>query len=145
MTINHITRLDEALIRLSRINKKVELGLADNKMTTDFFCLVFKLIKGDVAFIKDAQVIVSQREEAERVEKLIKEFIIKVPELKFSPIEIFSFLLKYKKLPEEVIYNIEQLISKLIKVKSKLLKILKDIKLEDIQSEIARDLKLIPF
>jgi len=42
MTTNHITRLDGALIRPGRVDKKVELGLADNTMTADLFCLVFK-------------------------------------------------------------------------------------------------------
>jgi chaperone BCS1 len=30
ITINYITRLDEALTRLGRVDKKVELGLANN-------------------------------------------------------------------------------------------------------------------
>ena len=51
--------------------------------------------------------------------------------LKFSLAKIFSFLLKYKKLPEEAINNIKQLISKLIKAKSKLLRISEDAKLKD--------------
>jgi chaperone BCS1 len=55
MTTNHITRLDEALIRPGRVDKKVKLGLADNKMTADLFCLVFKPVEGDVAFTEDAQ------------------------------------------------------------------------------------------
>jgi hypothetical protein len=46
-----------------------------------------------------------------------------VPELKFNLIEIISFLLKYKKLPEEAINNVKQLTSKPIKVKLKLLRI----------------------
>jgi chaperone BCS1 len=44
---------------------------------------------------------------------LVKEFTSKVPELKFSPAEIFLFLLKHRKSLEEAIDNIEQLISKL--------------------------------
>ena len=54
ITTNHITRLDKALIRLGRINKKVKLGLANKKIIANIFYLVFKLIKGDVAFIKGA-------------------------------------------------------------------------------------------
>jgi chaperone BCS1 len=128
MTTNHITRLDEALIRPGRVDKKVELGLADNKMTADLFCLVFKPVEGDVALLEDAQsgenrevheVVVSQREEAERVERLAKGFAVKVPELKFSPAEIISFLLEHRKSPEEAIDNVEQLISKPIGAKSK--------------------------
>jgi hypothetical protein len=56
-----------------------------------------------------------------------------VPELKFSPTEIFSFLLEYRKSPEEAISNIEKLISKLIEAKSKLLRISEDTKPEDTQ------------
>jgi len=59
-----------------------------------------------------------------------------VPELKFSLAEIFSFFLKYRKLSEEVIHNVEQFILKSIGVKSKLLEISEDIKFEDIQFEI---------
>jgi hypothetical protein len=81
---------------------------------------------------------VSQREEAERVEQLVKEFASNVPELKFSPAEIFSFLLEYRKSPEEAIGNIEKLISKPIEVKSKPLRISEDAKPEDTRPEIAR-------
>ncbi|KAF8848734.1 P-loop containing nucleoside triphosphate hydrolase protein, partial [Acephala macrosclerotiorum] len=106
MTTNYITRLDGALIRLGRVDKMVELGLADNKMTADLFCLVYKAA-------------VSQSEEAERVEQLAKEFAGNVPKLKFSPAKIFSFLLEHRKSPREAIDNVEQLISTAIEAKSK--------------------------
>jgi len=61
-----------------------------------------------------------------------------VPELKFSPIKIISFLLKYKKAPEEAINNVEQLTSKLIKIKSKPPRISKDAKPKDALPETAR-------
>jgi chaperone BCS1 len=48
MTTNYIERLDEALIRPGRVDKKVELGLADKQMTADLFCVVFKPVEGDV-------------------------------------------------------------------------------------------------
>ena len=54
MTTNYIIHLDKALIWPSCIDKKIELGLANNKMTANLFYLVFKLIKGDVALLKDA-------------------------------------------------------------------------------------------
>jgi chaperone BCS1 len=148
MTTNHITRLDKALIRPGRVDKKVELGLADKEMTADIFCLVFKPVEGDIAHPEDAalpedaqpgesrkvhEAATSQREEAERVERLAKEFAAKVPELKFSPAEIISFLLEYKKAPEEAINNVEQLTSKPIGTKSKPPRISEDAKPEDTQ------------
>jgi chaperone BCS1 len=142
MTTNHITRLDEALIRPGRVDKRVELGLADNQMTADLFCLVFKPVQGDVAPAEDAQpgdngnvheAAVYQKEDAERVEQLAKRFAAKVPELKFSPAKIFSFLLEYRKSPEEAIDNVEQLISKPFGAKSKPPRISEDAKPEDAQ------------
>lgn len=73
----------------------------------------------------------SQQEEVERVERLAEEFAAKVPELKFSPARILSFLLEYRQSPEEAIDNVEQLISKLIKAKSKSPMVSEDVKLED--------------
>jgi hypothetical protein len=74
---------------------------------------------------------VSQRKEAERVERLAKKFAVKVLELKFSPAKIFLFLLKHRKLLEEVISNVEQLISKPIRAKSKPPRIFEDTKPKD--------------
>jgi chaperone BCS1 len=55
----------------------------------------------------------SQREEdVKRVDRLAKEFAARVPELRFSPAEVLSFLLEYRHSPEEAIDNVEQLISK---------------------------------
>ena len=128
------------------MDKKIELGLANNKIIANIFRLIFKLIKGNVALLednallKDAQprenrkvykAITSQCKEAKRVKQLAKEFAIKVPELKFSLIKIISFLLEYRKSPEEAIYSVKQLISKPIGAKLKLLRIFKDAKLKD--------------
>jgi chaperone BCS1 len=133
MTTNHITRLDKALIRPGRVDRKVELGYADNEMTANLFCLVFKPKEGDVALPKDAQL------EAKRVERLSEEFAAKVPKLEFSPAKILSFLLEYRQSPEEAIANA----SKLIKAKSKSPGVSEGAKLEDTQLEIARDSKLV--
>jgi predicted kinase len=80
----------------------------------------------------------SPREEVERVKQLAKEFTTKVPELKFSPARILSFLLEYKQSPEEAINNTEQLISKLIKAKPELPVVSEDIKPEDALPKTAR-------
>ena len=148
MTTNHITRLDEALIRPGRVDKKVELGLANKEMTADIFRLVFRPVEGDVALLEDAalredaqsgenrkvhEAVMSQREEAESFERLEREFGVKMPELKFSPAEILSFLLEYKKSPGEAIDNVEQLTSKPIRAESKPLRISEDAKPEDTQ------------
>ena len=85
------------LYDLAVVDKKVELGLADKKMTANLFYVVFKPIEGDVALLKNAQLDVlvrsgenrkvdeaarSQGEEVKRVERLAEEFAARVPELK---------------------------------------------------------------
>jgi chaperone BCS1 len=126
MTTNHITRLDDALIRPGRVDKKVELGLADNKMIADLFCFVFKTTTGDAALPKIVSLDVLVHEAAvcqskmdESVEQLAEEFAGEVPELTFSPAEILSFLLEHRKSPRRAIDNVEQLTSKSVEVRSK--------------------------
>ena len=59
ITTSYIICLNKALIQPGYIDKKVELGLANNKITANLFCLVFKPIEGNIAFAKNAQAIVS--------------------------------------------------------------------------------------
>ena len=144
MTTNYIIRLDEALVRPGRVDKKIELRLADKKMTADLFCFIFKPTECDAALPEDADVLAteavrSQREEdTKRVGLLAKEFAARVPELEFSPAEISSFLLGYRQSPQEAIDNVKQLISKPIAAKSKPPRIS-----EDTQPVIARDSKFV--
>jgi mitochondrial chaperone BCS1 len=37
------------------VDRKVKLGLADNKITISLFYLVFKPVEGDVALLEDAE------------------------------------------------------------------------------------------
>ena len=106
MTTNHIERLDEALIRPSRADKKVEFRLADKEMITQLFYVVFKHLGGDVAYPRKLQSN-ALVEEDKIVEGLAKEFAAKVPKLEFSPAEIISFLLEHKQSPGEAVDNVE--------------------------------------
>src|SRR5450432_3187400 len=98
MTTNYIERLDEALIRPSRADRKVEFRLADEEMITQLFYVVFKHSEGDVAHPRKLQSN-ALVEEDKTVERLPKELAVKVPKLEFSPAEILSFLLEYKQPP----------------------------------------------
>jgi chaperone BCS1 len=56
ITINYIRRLNKALIRPGCVDKKVELGLTNNKIIVGFFYLVFKPVEGDVALLEDTEI-----------------------------------------------------------------------------------------
>jgi chaperone BCS1 len=118
MTTNCIERLDEALIRPGRADRKVEFQLADEEMITQLFCVVFKHSEGDVAYPRKLQSNVLL-EEDKIVERLAKEFTAKVPTLEFSPAEILSFLLEHKQSPGEVIDNVEVWITRIMEDKKK--------------------------
>ncbi|KAH8585785.1 putative mitochondrial chaperone bcs1 [Bisporella sp. PMI_857] len=95
MTTNFITHLHKALIRPGRIDIKVEFGLADKKMAADIFRLIFKPLEAGLG--KEAEV--------------EQQFAVKVPELKFSPAEIQSFLLVNKRSPCLAVANVDQWIT----------------------------------
>jgi hypothetical protein len=115
-----MTSLDEALIRPGRVDKKVELGLADKKITADIFRLIFKPVEGDAGPPENArsdglvredgnvpEAAWSKNEEAE-VERLAEQFAVKVPELEFSPAELQSFLLWNKHSLRIAVDNVNQ-------------------------------------
>ncbi|KAH8650403.1 P-loop containing nucleoside triphosphate hydrolase protein, partial [Tricladium varicosporioides] len=104
MTTSHITRLDEALMRPGRVDKRFELGLADKKMTAELV-KESKFRSGENREVHEA--VMGPDEEIKRVEQLAQEFAAKVPELEFSPAELLSFLMGYKQSPEEVVDNLE--------------------------------------
>lgn len=71
MTTNHIDRLEAALIRAGRADRKVKLPNADKDVTSQLFRMVFKQLTTDSKF-----------------EGLANEFAGKVPALEFSPAAI---------------------------------------------------------
>jgi ATP-dependent 26S proteasome regulatory subunit len=53
MITNYITRLNKALVRPGRVDKKVKLGLFDKKIIANLFSCLFKPVKGDVTLLEN--------------------------------------------------------------------------------------------
>ncbi|OJD12120.1 hypothetical protein AJ78_07241 [Emergomyces pasteurianus Ep9510] len=101
MTTNHIERLNDALIRPGRVDRKVLFQLADKKMSSRLFCTVFKRSDED-------QRNTGKEFNDETIERLAGEFAVKVPDQVFSPAEILlSFLLERKQSPTDAVTDVE--------------------------------------
>ena len=105
MTTNYIERLDDALIRPGRVDQKVEFRLADIGIINQLFRIVFQDGKDD-----------------KKIERLGHEFAGLVPELEFSPAEVFSLLLEHRRSPESAIAGVEAWVAKIREEKRNKLK-----------------------
>ncbi|KAJ5593269.1 hypothetical protein N7537_010173 [Penicillium hordei] len=95
ITTNHIEHLDEALIRPSRVDKK----LADKKISTQLFHTVYK----QTADYKESKYKFSNK----AIERLANNFASKVLDQIFSPAKVLSFLLEQKNSPFSVVTSIK--------------------------------------
>jgi len=99
MTTNHIEKLDEALIRPGRVDKKVEFQYADCAMTSQLFDFVFQQDTED------------DRPDGTGLRDLRAMFVAKVPELEFSSAEILSHLLQYRQSPTAAVEHVGEWIA----------------------------------
>jgi chaperone BCS1 len=90
MTTNHLGRLDPALIRAGRVDKKIELPKADKDVIFRLFCMIFKRAKGDIPVPEQPA------EDDGMVEGFARDFAEVVPEWEFSPAEIQSYLVEHR-------------------------------------------------
>ena len=89
MTTNHIEKLDAALVRPGRVDKRVEFRLANEDVMAQLFTVVFAHSPADGPEKGDGV-------DVETVEQLAKEFAAQLPKEEFSPAEILSLLLEHK-------------------------------------------------
>jgi chaperone BCS1 len=107
MTTNYIKRLDDALIRPGRVDRKIEFQLADRDIIRQLFRIIFKLSEGN---------------DDKTVERLADDFAGRVPESEFSPAEVLSLLLENRQSPESAVASVEAWVARVREEKGHKLK-----------------------
>lgn len=106
MSTNYIERLDAALIRPGRVDKKVALGLADRSLIIRIFDFIFRNLDDDASHEKE------ELEVYEATDQPATKFADQVPESKYSPAEILSFLLAHRHSPVAALDNVQEWMDK---------------------------------
>ena len=107
MTTNYIERLDDALIRPGRVDRKIEFRLANKGVMSQLFCIVFKGSDGS---------------NDKTIEHLADDFAGRIPESEFSPAEVLSLLLEHRLSPQSAVANVEAWMARVRKGKGNNLK-----------------------
>ncbi|OAA47529.1 bcs1 [Cordyceps fumosorosea ARSEF 2679] len=110
MTTNHANRLDPAVTRPGRVDKKVEFGLASREMLLELFRYVYLPLSSKTERVGDKDEGVVNNQVAQDTQKHIQElaamFADRVPAMKYSPAQILSFLIAHRHSPRDAVENV---------------------------------------
>ncbi|EJP61099.1 mitochondrial chaperone BCS1 [Beauveria bassiana ARSEF 2860] len=106
MTTNHVNRIDPAVIRPGRVDKMVEFGLASREMLLELFRYIYIPLSSKAERAGDTDEGVVKSQDAQDIQELAVKFADRVPEMKYSPAKIISFLIAHRHSPRDAVENV---------------------------------------
>ncbi len=99
MTTNYVDRIDEAVIRAGRVDKMIEFGFASKEILQGLFQFIYVPLATENEADEASQ-------DNRAIQKLAAAFADRVPELRFSPAQILSFLIEHKNSPQGAVEKV---------------------------------------
>lgn len=99
MTTNHINQIDKAVLRPGRVDKMIEFGFANREMLQGLFQFIYTPLATESETAGVSQ-------DGDAIRKLAAAFAERVPEMRFSPAQILSFLIEHKNSPQGAVEKV---------------------------------------
>ncbi|EJP62026.1 mitochondrial chaperone BCS1 [Beauveria bassiana ARSEF 2860] len=106
MTTNHVDHIGAAIIRPGRVDKMIEFGLASRQTLLGLFRFIYMPLSSNTERERDTDEGVVKSQDAQDIQELAVRFADRVPEMKYSPAKVLSFLIAHKHSPRDAVENV---------------------------------------
>lgn len=106
MITNYVNHIGPALIRPGRVDKMVEFGLASREMLLGLFRYIYMTLPNETDGAGEKVEVTTENQDTQEIQQQAVVFADRMPEMKYSPAKILSFLTAHKRSPRDAVDNI---------------------------------------